>query len=336
MSSKNKKQHHLKSLLKFLQNTTVEESLAKFQNNFCKKISEWAKLLDKKLPILNSKKIKLQTGFTLLEILVVIVIIGVLAAIGLRTFRSSQIKSRDSKRKGELMQLANALEAFYLDKGEYPGSASGTMTYAYGASTEEFEWGTSFYDPENPSNIYMPELPQDSNGFYYEVVDGGKGYRIYTKLDNENDEGVLGYYNDARCNEESCNYVVTSPNVLMPTPNDTGVTATPVPSNTPAPTNTPVPTSTPTPTNAPTATPTPTNAPTATPTPTPAPAPTNTPTPTPAPTNTPTPTPSSTCELTDCNDKPLPLCPEDYQAECSWDESIGDCNWICVYTGSTM
>ena len=51
-----------------------------------------------------------QKGFTLLELLVVMVILGLLAAIGLSSFISSQKKGRDARRKADLSSIQSALE----------------------------------------------------------------------------------------------------------------------------------------------------------------------------------------------------------------------------------
>ncbi len=52
-------------------------------------------------------------GFTLLEILVVISIIGILIAIGASAFSTAQKKSRDARRSGDLKAVQNAFEQYY-------------------------------------------------------------------------------------------------------------------------------------------------------------------------------------------------------------------------------
>ncbi|GIK83532.1 MAG: hypothetical protein BroJett025_01540 [Patescibacteria group bacterium] len=52
-------------------------------------------------------------GFTLLEILVVISIIGILIALGASAYSTAQKKSRDARRQGDLKQIQNAFEQYY-------------------------------------------------------------------------------------------------------------------------------------------------------------------------------------------------------------------------------
>lgn len=56
---------------------------------------------------------KRQNGFTLLELLVSISIIGVLISLGAVSYSTAQKKARDSKRQGDLRAIQNALEQYY-------------------------------------------------------------------------------------------------------------------------------------------------------------------------------------------------------------------------------
>lgn len=55
-----------------------------------------------------------QKGFTLLELLVVISIIGILIAISTAAFSTAQKKSRDAKRRADIKSLQNTFEQFYV------------------------------------------------------------------------------------------------------------------------------------------------------------------------------------------------------------------------------
>jgi len=63
---------------------------------------------------------KLQSGFTIIELLIVIAIIGILATLVLTNFRGAQAKSRDVTRKSDINSLYQKLEEFYNENGGYP------------------------------------------------------------------------------------------------------------------------------------------------------------------------------------------------------------------------
>jgi general secretion pathway protein G len=67
------------------------------------------------------KAMKKRAGFTLLELLIVIAIIGVLASLVAVSYSSAQRRARDSQRQSDLKAIQNALEQYYADNdGNYP------------------------------------------------------------------------------------------------------------------------------------------------------------------------------------------------------------------------
>ena len=141
------------------------------------------------------------TGFTLVELLIVITIIGILASIGLSTFTSAQTKSRDVKRKAHLKQLSDAFEAYYNDHGEYPDEA-------------DIVWNTAFTDANG--TIYMVQLPTDPTSnlsYYYDSLDSGKKYQLYAYLENSRDSAIMTLISPDCGTDKPCNYGVSSPNI---------------------------------------------------------------------------------------------------------------------------
>ncbi len=74
----------------------------------------------------NTYKNQLQRGFTVIELLIVIVVIGILAALVLNSFAGVQQRARDTERKTDISAVATHLEAYYNDAGagKYPTLAN--------------------------------------------------------------------------------------------------------------------------------------------------------------------------------------------------------------------
>lgn len=69
--------------------------------------------------MISLKKNKEQ-GFTIVELLIVIVVIGILAAIVITTYSGIQAKARNAKRETDIQSLQTQIEAFYSQNQYYP------------------------------------------------------------------------------------------------------------------------------------------------------------------------------------------------------------------------
>lgn len=63
---------------------------------------------------------KRQKGFTIVELLIVIVVIGILATLVIVTFSGIQQRARDTQRQTDINAVQGHLEAFYATYGYYP------------------------------------------------------------------------------------------------------------------------------------------------------------------------------------------------------------------------
>jgi len=84
-------------------------------------------------------------GFTLLELLIVIAIIGILVAMGTVSYSTAQKRARDSKRQGDLKAIQNAFEQYYSkNNGNYPSSCSVDTTYLPGGMPKDPKTGGAY------------------------------------------------------------------------------------------------------------------------------------------------------------------------------------------------
>ena len=109
-------------------------------------------------------------GFTLVELLVVISIIGLLSSFAIVSLNTARIKARDALRKGDMAQVRTAMSLYYDDHNAYPICDNGN----WDPSDQHF--GST---PENGSTCY--------NGiFTTELIGGSRPIMLDTPKDPRN------------------------------------------------------------------------------------------------------------------------------------------------------
>jgi general secretion pathway protein G len=109
-------------------------------------------------------------GFTLIELMVVILIIGLLATIVVQNLRSATDKAKRVKAQADISQLKSGLDRYYLDAGDYPTSDQG-LNALIGAPSS----GNIPHDWQGP---YIEKVPPDPWGNAYFYQSDGNTYTL--------------------------------------------------------------------------------------------------------------------------------------------------------------
>jgi general secretion pathway protein G len=156
---------------------------------------------------------RIKTGFTLIEVMVVVAIIGVLLALSAAGLQGARASSRDAQRKSQLEDIRSALEIYRSDCGSYP-AASGAHGLAFGTGTLV---GTGVGNCSS-SNVYMSAIPQDpqsvSKGLSYEYVTSGSNtsYSLCAITEHGSASSTgCGGSGTQKCGTTGCNYTKTNP-----------------------------------------------------------------------------------------------------------------------------
>lgn len=134
-----------------------------------------------------------QRGFTIVELLIVIVVIGILAAIVITTFVGVQKKGRDADRKADINALYSQIEVYFAQNSRYPelsdlNDATWRSTNMPGLTVE------TTYAP-NKTVAIDDDVDNDTDRYQYtttpatcDSVDGSDpdctGFTILAKLEN--------------------------------------------------------------------------------------------------------------------------------------------------------
>lgn len=148
------------------------------------------------------------SGFTIVELLVVIVVIGILAGLVLNSFSGAQGRARDAKRKTDIRTLTTALEIYYAENGQYPsGPLGSTAIDGSWATTLDASWQPLMNTLKSSGASEQITDPKPdgkaaiSGGFSYDYygfrnnlycgVGPGQGYILVYRLETEKPADTL-------------------------------------------------------------------------------------------------------------------------------------------------
>ena len=142
--------------------------------------------------------IKPQAGFTIVELVVVIAIIGILSAITVVSYRGSQAKAQDTAIKTAAQQMADAIQLWSTRTNQEPGSAiystyAATSTKGGYAQAKAYSYGTpedtlvetNYLPPKFSEKLTSKNAPYGNNGrilMYYPCSKGR--YAVYAALND--------------------------------------------------------------------------------------------------------------------------------------------------------
>ncbi len=95
---------------------------------------------------------KKEKGFTLIELIIVITLIGILVGLGLPQFKNATKRTRETALKENLFTLRKLINQYYVDKGYYPQSLQTLVEEEYLFRIPE--------DPMTRSTETWVEIPQ--------------------------------------------------------------------------------------------------------------------------------------------------------------------------------
>ena len=112
---------------------------------------------------------KRSQGFTIVELLIVIVVIGILALLVITTYSGIQAKARNSKRQTDIQSVQTQLEAFFSQNGYYPSRTDMNDSSWLGTNMKSLDQ-TALTDPSSPTQSKTLVSAPAAKSYAYQVT----------------------------------------------------------------------------------------------------------------------------------------------------------------------
>jgi general secretion pathway protein G len=124
-------------------------------------------------------RIRSHRGFTLVELLVVLSLISILAAMGVVQYRNSVRLAQEAVLKKDLFAMRDAIDQYYADKNKYPPSLDALVSDGYLRSIPEDPitksadtWVTVPAEPDPANPVAEPGIYDVKSGAQGQALDG--------------------------------------------------------------------------------------------------------------------------------------------------------------------
>lgn len=146
-----------------------------------------------------------KAGFTLIELMVVITIIGLLSSISVVALNEIRKNSRDSKRISDIERIQTALEFYFMDNANYPDihieNGEDIYDHKLGLNNYKALCESGFKNScDAQEKVYMgiipiPITPPNYSGFYYQKINQEEpDYKIFFYLEVGFEDLETGFY----------------------------------------------------------------------------------------------------------------------------------------------
>lgn len=125
----------------------------------------------------------MKKGFTIFELVIVIMVMMVLGFITYTQFEEARAKARDVSRKSDLNEVSKAIQKYYADYGHLPQNGNDDDPDLNSLWGKQFKDSTGYvYLEKMPEEKYLAEKP-----YCYEPSPESNYFRLFAEFENDKD-----------------------------------------------------------------------------------------------------------------------------------------------------